>query len=84
MKLITIIKAKLRNKEKLKKEKWYTDRLNKCNACEFNSKHITENKNLKYWIFRILNLLETFCTKCGCEIKAKASEKMEQCPLSKW
>ena len=42
MKIIRIIRSKLRDKNKLKKEKWYMDRLNACNSCPFNSKN---NKN---------------------------------------
>lgn len=78
MKILRIIRSKLRNKDKLKKEKWYLDRLGFCNSCPFNSKNC-KKKNLKYFIWDFLNMNKNFCTICGCEIEAKASEKLEEC-----
>lgn len=84
MKIFRIIKAKLRNKNEIK-DQFYHDRLSICETCPFNSKYAEpENKNLKYWVWRILNLNEYFCTICKCELKAKASEEMEECPKGKW
>lgn len=80
MKLIRIIRAKLKNKEKIK-DSWYHERLKICNECPFNSKNTKENKSFKYKFWNILNLKENFCTICGCEIKAKASESMEECSM---
>ena len=79
-KIFIIIRAKLRDKDSLKEE-WYLNRLDICNTCPFNSKSQKENRNIKYYIYKILNLGEYFCTICGCEIKAKASEEMETCSL---
>ena len=83
-KIYIIIRAKLRDKDSLKEE-WYLDRLDICNRCIFNSKYTkVENKNIRYYIFKYLNLFKDFCTACDCEIKAKASEEMEKCPKGKW
>lgn len=30
-------------------------------------------------MWEILNFKKPFCTVCGCEIQAKASEKLEEC-----
>ena len=80
-KIYIIIRAKLRDKDSLKEE-WYLSRLDICNACPFNSKNIEpDHKTIKYYIFKYLNLFKNFCTLCGCEIKAKASEEMETCSL---
>ena len=81
-KIIRIIRSKTRDKSKIQ-DNWYKERLTICNSCPLNSKN-TDRKNLKYWTLRILNLGEYFCTKCGCEIKAKCSEEMEECPKGKW
>lgn len=84
MKIIKILKAKIRNKNKIK-DPLFKKRLDICNSCIYNSKYAEpENKNIKYYFWKFLNLLEYFCTQCGCEIKAKASEEMEQCPKGKW
>lgn len=82
MKIIRIIRSKLRDKNKLKKEKWYMDRLNDCNSCPFNSKN-NKNRDFKYSFWNFLNLTKNFCTICGCEIEAKASEKLEECSNDK-
>jgi hypothetical protein len=86
MKLIRILKAKLRNKNKLKKENWYKNRLDTCAACPFNSRNTEEGKNIKYKFWRVMNIGRDFCTICGCEIKAKASEPLEECSAEpkKW
>jgi hypothetical protein len=78
MNIIKILKAKLRNKNKLLGEKWYNDRINACNSCPLNSIN-TNKKNLWYRFWDLLNFKKPFCTVCGCEIKAKASEKLEEC-----
>lgn len=82
-KIKTIIIAKTRNKSIIKDE-WYLDRLEICGSCPLNSKNIKIRKNFKYWFWNLLNLKKPFCTVCGCEIKAKASEEMEKCPEGKW
>lgn len=83
-KIITIIRAKLRDKESIT-DQWYHDRVSICNACPHNSKNIDPvSKNLRYYIFKYLNLNKDFCTICDCEIEAKASEEMEECPIKKW
>ena len=84
MNVIRILRAKLRNKNKLKKEKWYRDRLDACSKCPLNSKNVDRQElsfwqKMKYNFWLILNLKQTFCTICGCEIKAKASEPLEEC-----
>lgn len=80
MNLLRIIRAKMRDKSKIK-EDWYLDRLNKCATCPFNSKNVKGNKGIKYKIWNILNFKKPFCTICGCEIEAKASEELEICSL---
>lgn len=83
-KIFIIIRAKLRNKEKIT-DSWYHERISICDTCPFNSKNIEPiSKNLRYYIFKYLNLFKDFCTACDCEIKAKASEEMEKCPKGKW
>lgn len=81
MELIRIIKAKLRNKNKIT-DSWYHERLEICNKCPFNSKNTVGKKDLRHRVWEFLNLKEHFCTICGCEIKAKASESMEECSMS--
>ena len=82
MNIIRIIKAKLRDKDKIK-EDWYLERLKICGGCEYNSKNYNKKKGLWYWFWNTLNFKKPFCTICGCEIKAKASEKeIEECSLS--
>lgn len=83
MKIIRIIRSKIRNKDKIKDE-FYHRRMKICKECPLYSDNLVENKNLKYWFFKILNLNENFCTICGCESKAKASEELESCPEGKW
>lgn len=63
---------------------WYNERIKICNTCPFNSKNVENKKGLRYWFWNILNLKEPFCTVCGCEIKAKASEEIEECEKEKW
>lgn len=83
MNIFKIIKAKLRNKNKIT-DKWYHDRMKICNQCPLNSMNIESKAGLKYWFWKILNIGKTFCTKCGCELEAKTSEEMEKCPKGKW
>lgn len=82
MKILRILKAKLRNKSDIKEE-WYHERLKICETCPFNSKNTDrENKKtFKYKLWNLLNLHKHFCTICGCEIKAKASDEMEECSM---
>lgn len=82
-KIITIIRAKIRNKKKLKEKKWYRNRLKICSDCPLNSKNV-EKKSARYYLLSILNLQNNFCTDCGCELTAKASEELEECPQGKW
>lgn len=82
-KIIRIIRSKFRDKSTIK-DQWYLDRMETCNGCPLNSKNTKLTKNFKYWILNILNLKKPFCTVCGCELEAKASEEMEKCPEGKW
>lgn len=80
-KILRIIKAHFRDKEKLKKEQWYVDRLNACSNCEWNSKNhmdeIMSNESEKK-IYK-LNRKKEYCFICKCGIENKASEKLEEC-----
>lgn len=82
-KLIMIIKAKLRDKNKLKGVEWYEDRLRICGECPNNSKNINR-KNFRYRFWKFLNLKEDFCNLCGCGLKSKASEEILECEIGKW
>jgi len=82
-KIPTIIKAKIKDKKKLETEEWYKERIEICSDCPLNSKN-KEKKSVRYYILSILNLRNDFCTDCGCELTAKASEEMEECPQGKW
>jgi hypothetical protein len=67
---------------------WYYERLEVCNKCKYNSKHVT----LSLWqkFLYLLNSLKPFCTICSCQLDAKASEITEDCGIigigkeSKW
>jgi hypothetical protein len=78
-----IIRAKIRNKKRLQGLSWYKKRLEICADCPFNSKNKQE-KTARYYLLSVLNLRNDFCTDCGCELKAKASEELEACPQGKW
>lgn len=82
MKIFRIIRAKLKNKDKIKDD-WYYKRLSICETCPLNSKNSEgdHKKTFKYKFWNLLNLYQHFCTVCGCEIKAKASEELEVCSL---
>lgn len=82
-KLITIVRAKLRDKNKMEEKKWYKERLAICAVCPLNSKN-KEKKTARWYLLSFLNLRNDFCTHCGCELKAKASEELEMCPQGKW
>lgn len=79
MNIVRILKAKIKNKDKLIGQKWYDDRIKACNECPLNSKNTNSKKGIWYWMWEALNFRKPFCTVCGCEIKAKASEKLEEC-----
>lgn len=82
-KIIRILRSKLRNKSEIKDE-FYLERIEVCKDCPLNSKNIKGKFSIKYKILKFLNLGEDFCTLCGCEIRAKASEEIETCPENKW
>jgi hypothetical protein len=86
-KIISIIKAKYYsrvNQAKLEKEQWYKDRIKTCNDCPLQSDNFQNKKGIMFNIIRVLNFNNPFCTICGCEIKAKASSQIEDCPKNKW
>lgn len=80
-KIIIILKSKFRNKEKLKEEDWYSNRLEECNKCKYNSKyHKKAIKNdLKEKVIYLANNKKDYCMICKCAIVDKASEKLEEC-----
>ncbi len=80
-KIIIIIKSKLRDKNKLKNEEWYSNRVEACNKCEYNSKyHMNTIKNdFKEKAIYIANQKKNYCMICKCAIVDKASEKLEEC-----
>lgn len=84
-KLWVIIRSKLRNKEKLKGEEWYEQRLEACGNCEYNSiKNMKEvRKSPKEYMIYLANNKQPYCMICKCEIDAKASEKLEECSDNK-
>lgn len=84
MKIIKILIAKLIKKYIYKKESWYIERTSICQACPLLSDNVQEKKGIRFLFLQIANLNNPFCTDCGCEIKAKAAEKLEQCPQGKW
>lgn len=66
-----------------RKEDWIEERRSICKTCPLNSR----NKKLKTredFIWYILNLGSTFCTKCGCNVKRKTSLETAECPEKKW
>ena len=83
-KIPTIIRAKLKDKSNLESEEWYKNRIETCKSCPLLSTNTEGTKGWKYKILDLLNFKQAFCTVCGCEIKAKASEKLESCPEGKW
>lgn len=83
MKIIRIIKSKFKNKNKLLNEKWYSDRVNTCLGCEFNS-HRNKQRGVFAYIWDLIVFKKIYCTVCKCPIMDKASEEMEECPKNKW
>jgi hypothetical protein len=84
MKIIKILIAKFIKKYIYNKEDWYIERTEICQACPFLSDNVENKKGLRFLALRLGNFNNPFCTDCGCEIKAKAAEKMEECPQGKW
>lgn len=84
MKIIRILLAKFVKKYIYKKEDWYIDRTATCQTCPFLSDNVENKKGLRFLFLQIANMNNPFCTDCGCEIKAKAAEKLEDCPQGKW
>lgn len=84
-KIWIIIKAKLRDKEKMKEFDWYNYRLSKCEVCEFNSKfHKDKIENdLREKAIWLANKKKDYCTICKCAIVDKASEELEECSNKK-
>lgn len=69
-------------------EKWFQDRLDICNGCEFNSKVADMSKmslieKLSFTTKQAVCGGEDHCTACGCCIQRKASVKAEQCGIAK-
>jgi hypothetical protein len=63
-------------------EKWYQDRIETCNGCEYNTKNITrEDLKLtdKLKISTGVCDNNNHCTACGCCIERKCSVKSETC-----
>lgn len=77
-----VFKAKfLRDDDQLEKEEWYVNRLEICDSCPLNSKNIPKTKWTKVmWMSWIANGFKSFCSICYCEIKAKASVGISECP----
>lgn len=80
-KLKNIIKGKFfTDKEELKKQDWYTKRLEICGACPKNSKNVPKKEwNSRMVMLRTLNNNKPFCTICGCEIEALSSLEISEC-----
>mgnify|MGYP001726691971 CR=1 FL=1 len=80
-KIWVIVASVLRNKKKLSKEaNWYNERLAICAKCEYNSKNYMGSKGLFHWFWNTINLSKPFCEICGCNLRNKLSEPLEQCP----
>lgn len=76
----TIVKAFL--EELPVEEKWYQDRIEICNGCEYNSKNMSKDT------LKIADKIKistgicdngNHCTACGCCIERKCSVKQETC-----
>lgn len=80
-KSITIVKAKFRNKKEMEKYDWYNERISICGACPYNSKN-DKSRGFFYYFWNLVNFSKPFCTICGCEIEAKASEPREECSMT--
>jgi hypothetical protein len=79
----TIVKAFL--SELPTGEKWYEDRLEICNSCEYNTKNIERNKLSMTDRIKISTGVcdnKNHCTACGCCIERKSSVKGETCGLT--
>lgn len=66
-------------------EKWFQDRMEICNGCEFNSKNIAKTDlSTESKIKNAISLCPQgdHCTKCGCCTHEKASQKIEVCGLA--
>lgn len=66
-------------------EKWYEDRLEICNTCEYNSKNIEKGKLSMADRIKVATGLcdnNNHCTACGCCIERKSSVKSETCGLA--
>ena len=74
--LLEIINSKISDKSKL--GEWFTDRLEVCRGCEFNSEN-KKDLNMTDRIMIAANLGKPTCLGCGCEIAAKASVQTEDC-----
>jgi len=77
-KLRVIAKAKFSDKSKL--GSWYTDRLELCSGCPYNSANKAE-LSIKDLAIVAVNLGKPACLGCGCEIEAKASVRASVCGL---
>lgn len=66
-----------------RKEDWIEERRSICEACPLNSKN-KKITNIKDFMWFILNLGSSFCTKCKCGIKRKTSLETAECPDKKW
>ena len=84
-KLKTIADAFLKGDKGLpREEKWFQDRIEACDSCEFNSKNTPEEQlkvEDKVKIKTGVCTESEHCTLCGCCVYQKASEKGENCAL---
>ena len=83
MNILRILKAKFRNKDNMKGIEWYDTRTKICESCPLNSL-LNVKRGFRYWLWDIINFKKPFCTVCGCELKAKISEELEECPKGYW
>lgn len=85
-KALSIFRAKFRDKDKMMKHQWYVERVKSCYSCPFNSSNTKSKNGFKFRFWKTMNLNNSFCTICGCDILAKASEPMESCSadIKKW
>lgn len=77
-KLRVIAKAKFSDKSKL--GNWYTERLELCSGCPYNSSN-KEDLSVKELAMVAMNFGKPTCLGCGCEIAAKASVRASVCGL---
>ena len=75
-KVKTVLKAKFSNNTPI--EDWHLERLDKCNACPFNTKN-KEELDTSDLAMISLNLGKDTCSLCGCAVEDKTAVKGEAC-----